>query len=285
MSLGTQVFIWRRRITGYFRRAFTRLRRPTLTVNSNEAPEGSSKFIWSTQVVASGKDELRIARENLVRLKPFIAWAGLTIDGTPAEPGRFPWQEVCDGFQNIVWLSRPEVVSRQGHCATYGHFNRHTLNYMRGWLANLEVGEECDADLFFHNDGDWEIEVQPETIKRLRAFFHRYPEVVAISRSLDDFLVDEPGMWADKDSDGQLWFCRGGMLSSNLVISPIDRIRSLLLKVWEIFPMNRGLFMEQILRRLVMENGQVIAYPTTDYFRDQLLIGLSERRKPFEHSE
>ncbi len=39
-----------------------------------------------------------------------------------------------------------------------------------------------------------EIQVQPDTIKRLKAFFHRYPEVVAISRSMDSFLRDEPGI-------------------------------------------------------------------------------------------
>lgn len=286
MRIGTQAFIWRRRITGYLRRAFTRMRRPSLVVNDDGPPlEGSSKFIWSTQVVAGCEDELNIARRNLARLKPLVAWASLTVDGTASDLSRFPWETFCGEFQNVLWLSRPEVVSRRGHCGTYGHFNRHTLNYMRGWLSNLEVGEESEADLFFHNDGDWEIQVRPDSIERLNAFFHRYPQVVAVSRSLDSFLKDEPGMWADEESGERLWFSRGGMLSTNLVISPVDRLRPLICKVWEVFPRYRDVFLEQILRQLVVESGMVIAYPTIEYFRDDFLIDLAERRQPFDTFE
>jgi len=281
MKLGTWVFIWRRRLTGILRRAITRLFKPKLIRNGSAPPAGNgSKMIWCTQVVANRPEELEIARRNLERLEPVIAWASLTVDGTPADADEFSWNTFCRGFQNVIWLSRPEVVSRSGHCATYGHFNRHTLNYLRGWMANLEVGEECRADLFCHNDGDWELTIRPESLERLTAFFHRYPQVAAITRNLDNFLMDEPCMWADKESDGELWFGRG-MLSSNLVISPIERIRPIICQAWEVFPHFRGEFLEQILRRLVVDRNMVIAYPKQKYFREQFLIDLVEKREPF----
>ncbi len=281
MWIGVQAYKLRRRIAGILRRSMTRLRRPSLELNQSEPKAGrGSKVIWCTQVVASRLDELEIARGNLERLRPVLAWAGLTVDGAASDLERFSGEHHWDGFQNVLWLGRPKVVSRTGYPETHGYFNRHSLNYLRGWLSNLEVGEECPADLFCHTDGDWEITIRPESIKPLLRFFHRHPKVVAISRSMDRFMMDEPGMWPDSDSGGAVWF-GNGVLSSNVIISPIDRFRPLLLQAWEAFPRHRSVFLEVTLGRLAAKSGLVVAYPNADYFRDHFFIDLVEKREPF----
>lgn len=282
MWLGTQAFIWRRRITGFLRRKVTRLWHPMLIQSAEgPVPAGGSKIIWSTLVVASRTDELEIVRGNLERLRPVLAWASLTVDGCSADLARFVEEKHSAGFENVLWFSWPEVVSHRGHGEGLGHFNRISLNYLRGWLSNLEPGAECSADLFCHSDGDWEVTIRPESLEPLARFFHRYPQVVAITRNIDRFLADEPGMWRDEESDGKLWFGRG-MLSTNLIISPIDRFRPLVHKTLDVFSRTRGDFLEETMRGLVAESGMVVAYPTMDYFRDHFFIDLVEKRKPFE---
>jgi hypothetical protein len=281
MRIGTQFYLLRRRIKGVLRRALTRLRRPTLELNQDEpAPGGGSKIIWTTQVVAGRQDELEIVRRNLERLQPVLAWACLTVDGTSADLASFSGEHHWDGFHNVVWLGCPKVVCRTDYPEIHGYYNRHSFNYLRGWMCSIDGGEECPAELFCHTDGDWAITIRPESIEPLHRFFHRYPQVVAISRSLDRFMVDEPGMWPDKDSGGALWF-GNRVLSSNVIISPFDRFRPLLLRAWEVFPRHRGVFLEVTLGRLLAERGQVVAYPKEEYFRDRFFIDLLEKREPF----
>ena len=88
-------------------------------------------------------------------------------------------------------------------------------------------------------------------------------------------------MWRDEESGGQLWFGRG-MLSTNLIISPIDRFRPLVQKTWEAFHDTRSEFLEETMRVMVAESDMVVAYPTLDYFRDRFFIDVVEKRKPFE---
>jgi hypothetical protein len=280
MRLGTRVYLLRRWLTGILRRAFTRLRRPSLRMNSEDpAPGGYSGLIWSTLVVAGRADELAIVRGNLERLQPVIAWANLTVDGCSGDLARFCEERHNDGFHNVLWFSQPGVVSRANNGEAHGHYNRHSLNYLRGWLSNLEPGEECFADLFCHTDGDWEITIRPKSLESLAAFFHRYPQVVAISRPLSRLMKDEPGMWLDKESAGAIWFS-DGMLSTNLIISPLDRFRPLLQKAWTVFHDSRSTLFEETLGRVVGESGTAVAYPTLEYFRDHFDIDLVEKRIP-----
>jgi len=282
MWIGTQAFIWRRKLTGFWRRTITRWKNPMMVMNGQGArPRGGSKIIWSTQVVADRRDELQIVRENIERLRPVLAWSSLTVDGHSGELARFIAEGHGEGFDNLLWFSQPRVVSRDGHSGGQRHYNRISINYLRGWLSNLEPGEECLAEIFCHNDGDWGITIRPESILPLAMFFHRYPQVAAITRNIDDFLKDEPGMWPDKDSGGKLWFGRG-MLSTNLIISPIERFRPLVERTYEAFHRTRGVFLEETMRELVSESGMVVAYPTTEYFRDEFFIDIDEIRKPFE---
>jgi hypothetical protein len=281
MRFGTQAFIWRRKITGYIRRRFNKYGHPLLVRSGGQPPQVAPQIIWSTLAVASRPDELAIVRGNLERLQPVLAWASLTLDGHSSELARFVADGHAEGFQNVLWFSKPEVVSQRGHGQHQGHFNRISLNYLRGWLSNLETGPEVPAELFCHSDGDWEVTIRPESLLPLTEFFNRYPQVVAITRNIDDFLVDEPGMWRDEESDGRLWFGRG-MLSTNLIISPIERFLPLVQKTWEAFHDTRSEFLEETMRVMVAESDMVVAYPTLDYFRDHFFIDVVEKRKPFE---
>lgn len=282
MWLGTQAFIWRRKLAGFLRRTVTRWKNPVMVINGKGAsPRGASKIIWSTQVVADREDEIEIVRGNLERLRPVLAWSSLTVDGHAGELSRFVAEGHGEGFDNLLWFSRPGVVSRDGHSGGQGHFNRISINYLRGWLSNLEPGEDCLAELFCHSDGDWSITIRPESVLPLAMFFHNYPQVAAITRTIDDFLKDEPGMWADEESGGKLWFGRG-MLSTNLIISPIERFLPLVERTQAAFHDRRGVFLEETMRGLVAEMDMVVAYPTVEYFRDEFFIDVEEKRKPFE---
>ena len=281
MRLGTRAYLLRRRLIGIFRRTCTRLRRPSLQLNlEDHVPGTHSGLVWTTQVVAGRSDELEIVRGNLERLQPVLAWASLTVDGHSADLARFCKERHSEGFQNVLWLSQPGVVGHSHYGKALGHFHRHDLNYLRGWLCNLELGEECSAEFFCHTDGDWELTIRPQSLEQLARFFHRYPQVVAISRPLSRLMKDERGMWPDRESGGAIWFS-DGMLSTNLIIAPIDRFRPLMQKAWAVFHETRGILLEETLGRLAGEDGLAVAYPTLEYFTEHLFIEPVEKREPY----
>jgi len=284
MSMGTHVYLWRRKLVGVLRRALARLRHPSIVkisdCSGSAANEGT--IIWSTQIVANRSEELENVYRTLELLRPVLAWASLTVDGTSTELDSFISDQYRGGFQNLIWLTKPEVIRgrRYSKLPRQGYYRRITLNYLRGWLSNMAPGEDCPDHLFCHTDGDWEISIRRESIEPLHRFFREHPQVAAISRNIDRFLMDEPNMWADQESAGELWF-GNGIVSTNLVISPMDRFQPLLLEAWKIFFCNREFLLEDILRRVVSKNKMVTAYPSLKYFRDNFFMDLAEKRKPF----
>ena len=285
LMLKHQMYLLRRKLQGVLNRTIVFFRKPTHLKRKIDVNEGipgvGTKIIWSTLVTSKRQEELEIACFNLRNLGPILAWSSLTVDGTSNDLRLFIKEKYKGGFDNLLWLTQPRVVSRRGHYAgKMGHFNRISLNFLRGWLCNLEQGEEGRAYLFCHTDGDWKIIIRPESIEPLCRFFHERPFIVAISRPLDRFLTEEPNMWPDNESDGAIWYGKG-ILSTNVIIAPIDRIRPLVLEALNMFPHHRPDLLEKVLGKLVARKEMVVAYPKPEYFKEQFLIDLVETRRPY----
>jgi hypothetical protein len=273
----------RRKVRGFVNRIAAPLRRRRLVRRSrsrSEGPPSQSRIVWTTLVTASQPDELEIACTNLRNLRDVLAWSSLTIDGTDAEPKRFFSGGSATGFDNVLWLTQPRVVSRRGHYAgNLGHFNRISLNYLRGWLCNIERGEEASAELICHTDGDWEITIRPASLGPLLDFFHDRPDVLALSRPLNRYLTQERRMWPDAETGGEIWY-GDGMLSTNVVIAPISRIRPVLIDAMRVFDDDRSEVLERLLGSLARARKMLVAYPKEEYARKHLHVELVERRKP-----
>ena len=280
-----KLYLLRRKIKHLFYRSIAVFQKPPIikkVVNTSGDIVGSgNKVIWSTLVTANRTEELQIADSNLRKLEPVLAWSSLTIDGTSNDLCLFIEKNYKGGFDNVLWLSQPTIVSRRGYYAgKLGHFNRISLNYLRGWLCNLEQGEQGSASIFCHTDGDWEITIRPQSIEPLCRFFHERPNLIAISRFLDRYLTEEPNMWPDHDLNEAIWYGTG-LLSTNLIISPIDRIRPLILDAIKAFPHHRHHALERLLGKLASTKQMFVAYPTIEYFNKHFLIDLQEKREPY----
>lgn len=285
MSLRHKAYLFRREIRGILNRLLSLLQKnPKLRkrLDDDENISGlGSKIIWSTLVTSKRQDELEIASSNLKNLKPVLAWSSLTVDGTSDDIRHFIRDDYKGSFDNVIWLTQPKVVSTQGHYASkMGHFNRISLNFLRGWLCNLEQGEEGPAYLFCHTDGDWKIIIRPESIEPLCRFFYERPKIVAISRPLDKTLPKIIKMWPDKESDGAIWYGKG-ILSTNVIIAPIEKIKPLILDALNIFPQHRPDLLEKVLGQLVTKREMVVAYPKPNYFKEHFFIELEETRRPY----
>ena len=283
--MSIRLYLFRRKLKGLLNRMITSFRKlPQIRIRTDireDIPGVGTKIIWSTLVTSKRPDELEVAYLNLRSLSPFLLWSSLTVDGTADELELFVKREYRGGFDNLLWLKQPKVVSTRGYYAgKMGHFNRISLNYMRGWLCNLEQGEETSAYLFCHTDGDWRINIRPESLERLYRFFHERPEVIAISRHLDRYLTQEPNMWPNQEDDEAVWYGTS-MLSTNLIIAPIDRIRPLVLDATRVFPDHRAEAIERVLGKLIAEREMVVAYPKLEYFKKNFLIDVQEEREPF----
>lgn len=278
-------YLLRKELLGVWNRTVAFFRKPKLLkkeINvSEDIPGVGSKIIWSTLITSKRQDELEIAYSNLKSLGPVLAWSSLAIDGTAYDLRAFMKKDYKGGFDNLLWLTQPRVVSRRGYYAgKMGHFNRISLNFLRGWVCNLDQGEEGSAYLFCHTDGDWKIAIRPESIEPLCRFFHERPFVTAISRPLDRGLTKEPNMWPDKEADKAIWYGTG-VLSTNVIIAPIERIRPLILEALNIFPRHRADLLEKVLGKLVSRKEIAVAYPKLEYFREKFFIDLVETRKPY----
>ena len=285
MSFRHKLYLLRKELLGVWNRTVTFFRKPKHLKKkanvSEDIPGVGSKIIWSTLVTAKRLDELEIACSNLKSLEPVLAWSSLTIDGTSNDLNTFMKEDYKGGFDNLLWLTQPRVVSRRGHYAgKMGHFNRISLNFLRGWLCNLEQGEEGRAYLFCHTDGDWKIVIRPESIEPLCRFFHVRPFITAISRPLDRGLTKEPNMWPDNEANKAIWYGTG-VLSTNVIIAPIDRIRPLVLEALNMFSHHRAELLEKVLGKLVSRKKMAVAYPKPEYFKEQFLIDLVETRRPY----
>lgn len=283
MALRGIPYLLRRKLLGFINRTLSLFRRPTVRkIDSHEKiPETKRKIIWSTLVTSKREDELQVAYSNLRSLKSVLVWSSLTIDGTSHDIRSFINENYKGDFDNILWLTQPRVVSRRGHYAgKMGHFNRVSLNFLRGWLCNLEQGEESGAYLFCHTDGDWRIVIRSQSIKPLCAFFHSHPSVVSISRPISRYLTQEPDMWPDKEENKTIWYGKR-ILSTNLIIAPIERIRPLIVEAMNIFPLHRPDLLERVLGKLVAKKDMLVAYPKLEYFKEQFFIDLEETREPY----
>lgn len=285
MKLKHQMYLFRREIQGVFNRTIVSFRKSKHFKKKNNVSEDipgvGTKIIWSTLVTSKRQEELEIAYFNLRNLEPVLAWSSLTLDGTSDDIKLFIQEKYKGGFDNLLWLTQPKVVSRQGYYAgEMGHFNRISLNFLRGWLCNLEQGEEGRAYLFCHTDGDWKIIIRPESIEPLCRFFHERPFIAAISRPVDRFLTKEPNMWPDNEVDKAVWYGTE-VLSTNVIIAPIDRIRPLILEALNIFPRYRADVLEKVLGKLVTQKEMAVAYPKPEFFKEEFLIDLVETRRPY----
>jgi len=285
MPLRHRLYLLRRELQGILNRIINFFQRPKLLMKKKDVNEDipglGSKIIWSTLITSKRHDELKIAYSNLKNLKPLLAWSSLTVDGTSHEIRIFMKEDYKGGFDNLLWLTQPKIVSRKGYYAgKMGHFNRISLNFLRGWLCNLEQGDESSAYLFCHTDGDWEIVIRPESIEPLCRFFHKHPSVIAISRPLDRYLTQELNLWPDKGASKAIWLGRG-VLSTNLIISPINRIRPLVIEALEIFHQHRSDILERMLGKLIAKKEMVVAYPKLEYLKEQFHIDIVETRRPF----
>lgn len=285
MSFKHKLYLFHRKLQGVLNRIIAFFRKsPQLKkrVNmSGDIPGVGTKIIWSTLVTSKRQEELEIVYLNLKNLRPVLAWSSLTVDGTSNDLRLFIQDSYKGGFDNLIWLTQPRVVSRRGHYASkMGHFNRISLNFLRGWLCSLEQGEEGSAYLFCHTDGDWKIIIRPESIEPLCRFFHERPTIIAISRPLDRGLTQEPNMWSDHDVGGAIWYGTG-ILSTNVIIAPIDKIRPLILDALNVFPYHRADLLEKVLGKLASKKEMVVAYPKLEYFKEIFHVDLQETRRPY----
>ncbi len=255
------------------------------TPSGDQGLPADEKLVWSTLVTASQPDEIALAYQNLNALTPILSWSSLTVDGTSKDISDFFAGHHKVEFDNIVWLTKPSVVSRRSRYAgSLGHFNRISLNYLRGWLCNIELGEEEPPHLLCHNDGDWRISISQDSLSALRSFFSEHPQVVAISRPISRYLKQERRMWPDKETDNQLWFGTG-MLSTNFFITPIGRFREIVLEAMSTFAEYRAEALERPLGSIIGRRSMVVAYPTEDLLQNRFQITLEETRKPADKWE
>jgi hypothetical protein len=285
MSLRNTLYFIRREFMGVVHRIYAFFREFEVKEREIEKDEKipgvKSRIIWSTLITAKREDEIEVAYSNLNSLKPVLAWSSLTVDGTSHDIRSFINRDYKGEFDNLLWLTQPRVVSRQGHYAgKMGHYNRISLNFLRGWLCNLEQGEDSGAYLFCHTDGDWKMAIRPQSIESLCTFFHSHPSVISISRPMCRYLTQEPDMWPDKEENKAIWYGKK-ILSTNVIIAPIERIRSLVLEAMNVFPLHRPDLLERVLGKLVAKKGMLVAYPKPEYFKERFFIDLEETREPY----
>lgn len=279
------MYLLRREIMGIIHRILNSFRRNKVEKRKigigENIPGSDSRIIWSTLITAKREDEIKVAYSNLNSLKPVLAWSSLTVDGTSHDIRSFINNDYKGDFDNLLWLTQPRVVSRQGHYAgKMGHYNRISLNFLRGWLCNLEQGEDSGAYLFCHNDGDWRMVIRPQSIESLCAFFHSHPSVISISRPMCRYLTQEPDMCPDKEENKAVWYGKS-ILSTNVIIAPIERIRSLVVEAMNVFPLHRPDLLERVLGKLVAKKGMLVAYPKREFFKERFFIDLEETRRPY----
>jgi hypothetical protein len=87
-------------------------------------------------------------------------------------------------------------------------------------------------------------------------------------------------MWPDKEENKTIWYGKR-ILSTNLIIAPIERIRPLIVEAMNIFPLHRPDLLERVLGKLVAKKDMLVAYPKLEYFKEQFFIDLEETREPY----